>query len=77
MHAFLRAVHRLSNGRCIAKRCGGAGGTERYIAKRWGAVQRLKYVPFRVFPYLRTLLLVFRLRMHFYAQFTVLLMKGA
>ena len=25
---------------------GGAGGTERYIAKRWGAVQRLKYVPF-------------------------------
>ena len=25
---------------------GGAGGTERYIAKRWGAVQRLKYLPF-------------------------------
>ena len=49
MHAFLRAVHRLSNERCIAKRCGGAGGTERYIAKRWGAVQRLKYVPFPQF----------------------------
>ena len=28
---------------------GGAGGTERYIAKRWGAVQRLKYVPFPQF----------------------------
>ena len=37
----------------------------------------LKYVPFCVFPYLRTLLLVFRLRMHFFTQFTVLLMKGA
>ena len=49
VHAFLRAVHRLSNERCIAKRCGGAGGTERYIAKRWGAVQRLKYVPFPQF----------------------------
>ena len=49
MHAFLRAVHRLSNERCIAKRSGGAGGTERYIAKRWGAVQRLKYVPFPQF----------------------------
>ena len=28
---------------------GGAGGTERYIAKRWGAVQKLKYVPFLSF----------------------------